>query len=106
MSLGSGGQTLQFGILGPLAVYGLMLVAVLIVPRVLGPLLWLAGIPLRIFRNEERLARSSLARDVSRTTLTAGALVMGLANTLDFPARQAMVSDLVGRFPAYPRKNS
>ena len=79
VSLGSGGQTLQFGILGPLAVYGLMLVAVLIVPPILGPLLWLAGIPLRVFRNEERLARSSLARDVSRTTLTAGALVMGLA---------------------------
>jgi putative ABC transport system permease protein len=76
---GSGGPTLDFGILGPLVVYGLMLVAVLIMPRVLGPLLRLAGIPFRIFRNEERLARSSLARDISRTTLTAGALVMGLA---------------------------
>ena len=76
---GSGGPKLDFGILGPLVVYGLMLVAVLIMPRVLGPLLRLAGIPFRIFRNEERLARSSLARDISRTTLTAGALVMGLA---------------------------
>ncbi|MGD0020552.1 MAG: FtsX-like permease family protein [Candidatus Limnocylindrales bacterium] len=76
---GSGGPTLQFGMLGPLVVYGLMLAAVLIVPRVLGPLLRLAGVPFRIFRNEERLARSSLARDTSRTTLTAGALVMGLA---------------------------
>jgi putative ABC transport system permease protein len=56
-----------------------MLVTVLIVPRVLRPLLRVAGIPFRIFRNEERLARSSLARDISRTTLTAGALVMGLA---------------------------
>ena len=78
-ALGSGGATLHFGMLGPLVVYGLMLVAVLIVPRVLGPLLRLAGIPFRVFRNEERLARSSLARDTSRTTLTAGALVMGLA---------------------------
>jgi putative ABC transport system permease protein len=76
---GSGGLMFGFGMLGPLVVYGLMLVAVLIVPRVLGPLLRLAGIPFRIFRNEERLARSSLARDTSRTTLTAGALVMGLA---------------------------
>jgi putative ABC transport system permease protein len=76
---GSGGVTLELGFLGPLVVYGLMLAAVLIVPRVLSPLLRLAGIPFRIFRNEERLARSSLARDSSRTTLTAGALVMGLA---------------------------
>jgi putative ABC transport system permease protein len=76
---GSGGVTLDFGFVGPLVVYGLLLAAVLIVPRVLGPLLLLAGIPFRIFRNEERLARSSLARDISRTTLTAGALVMGLA---------------------------
>ena len=76
---GSGGVTLDLGFLGPLVVYGLMLAAVLIVPRVLSPLLRLAGIPFRIFRNEERLARSSLARDTSRTTLTAGALVMGLA---------------------------
>jgi putative ABC transport system permease protein len=56
-----------------------LLAAVLVVPLVLGPLLRLAGLPFRIFRNEERLARSSLARDISRTTLTAGALVMGLA---------------------------
>jgi len=78
-TIGLGGLTLNYGILGPLAVYALMLGTVLIVPRVLGPLLRVAGIPFRIFRNEERLARSSLARDISRTTLTAGALVMGLA---------------------------
>ena len=53
--------------------------AVLLVPRLLGPLLRVAGIPFRVFRNEERLARSSLARDRSRTALTAGALVVGLA---------------------------
>jgi putative ABC transport system permease protein len=67
------------GMWGPLAIYGLLLVAVLLVPRLLGPLLRFAGIPFRIFRNEERLARSSLERDPSRTALTAGALVVGLA---------------------------
>jgi putative ABC transport system permease protein len=64
--------------LGPLAVYGLMLLAVLLLPFVMGPLVRLAGIPFRLFRNEERLARSSLARDRSRTALTVGALVVGL----------------------------
>jgi putative ABC transport system permease protein len=67
------------GLWGPLAIYGLLLVAVLLVPRLLGPLLRFAGLPFRIFRNEERLARSSLERDPSRTALTAGALVVGLA---------------------------
>ena len=78
---GSGGGVVAVGsaMWGPLVVYGLLLVVVLIVPRVLGPLLRLAGIPFRVFRNEERLARSSLARDTSRTALTAGALVIGLA---------------------------
>jgi putative ABC transport system permease protein len=67
------------GAWGPLAIYGLLLLAVLLVPRLLGPLLRVGGLPFRIFRNEERLARSSLARDRSRTTLTVGALVVGLA---------------------------
>jgi putative ABC transport system permease protein len=67
------------GMWGPLAVYGLFFLAVLLVPLLLGPLLRVAGIPFRVFRNEERLARSSLARDPSRTALTAGALVVGLA---------------------------
>ena len=67
------------GLWGPLVVYGLLLLTVLLVPWVLAPLLRIAGIPFRIFRNEERLARSSLARDRSRTALTAGALVVGLA---------------------------
>ncbi len=66
------------GTLGPLAVYGLMLISVLLLPFVLGPLLRVAGVPFRVFRNEERLARSSLARDRSRTALTVGALVVGL----------------------------
>ena len=64
---------------GPLVVYGLLLAVVLIVPLLLKPLLRLAGLPFRFVRNEERLARSSLTRDLSRTTLTAGALVVGLA---------------------------
>jgi putative ABC transport system permease protein len=76
---GSGGLTVDSAMWGPLVLYGLLLAAVLIVPRVLRPLLRLVGIPFRVFRNEERLARSSLARDTSRTALTAGALVIGLA---------------------------
>jgi putative ABC transport system permease protein len=67
------------GAWGPLVVYGILLVAVLVVPLILRPVLLVAGIPFRIFRSEERLARSSLARDRSRTALTAGALVVGLA---------------------------
>jgi len=64
------------GTSGPLVIYGLLLVAVLLLPRLLGPLGRIAGLPFRIFRNEERLARSSLARDRSRTALTVGALVV------------------------------
>lgn len=71
----SGGSS----VLGPLVVYGLLLVAVLLVPRLIGPLGRLGGLPFRIFRNEERLARSSLSRDRSRTALTVGALVVGVA---------------------------
>jgi putative ABC transport system permease protein len=64
---------------GPLAIYGLLLLVVMLLPRLLGPLGRVGGIPFRIFRNEERLARSSLSRDRSRTALTAGALVVGVA---------------------------
>ncbi len=67
------------GTWGPLVIYGLLLVSVLLVPLVLVPLVRVAGLPFRIFRNEERLARSSLSRDRSRTALTAGAFVVGLA---------------------------
>lgn len=67
------------GLGGPLIVYGLLIVVVLVVPLLLRPLLRLAGLPFRFVRNEERLARSSLTRDRSRTTLTSGALVVGLA---------------------------
>ena len=64
---------------GPLTVYGILLLAVLLVPRLIGPLGRIGGLPFRLFRNEERLARSSLSRDRSRTALTAGALVVGVA---------------------------
>lgn len=63
-----------------LVVYGAMLVATFAVPFVLPPLARLVGIPLSLaLRLEERLARGSLARDRSRTALTLGALVIGLA---------------------------
>lgn len=63
-----------------LVVYGAMLVATFAVPFVLPPLARLVGVPLSIvLRLEERLARGSLARDRSRTALTLGALVIGLA---------------------------
>jgi putative ABC transport system permease protein len=65
--------------LSPLAVYGLLLLTVLVVREALRPLLRILSLPFRIFRNEERLARSSLGRDASRTALTAGALVVGVA---------------------------
>jgi putative ABC transport system permease protein len=77
--VGGTGTGVDSGTWGPLAIYGLLLLAVLIVPRVLSPLIRLCGLPFRIFRNEERLARSSLSRDRSRTALTVGALVVALA---------------------------
>jgi putative ABC transport system permease protein len=67
------------GTLGPLIIYVLLLVIVLLLPLLLGALVLAAGLPFRVFHNEERLARSSLSRDRSRTALTAGALVVGVA---------------------------
>ncbi|HYO43858.1 MAG TPA: FtsX-like permease family protein [Candidatus Limnocylindrales bacterium] len=62
------------------AVYALLLLGVLVTPALLGPLGRAAGLPFSIvFRLEERLARAALARDRARTTLTIGALVVGLA---------------------------
>ncbi len=61
-------------------VYLLLLGAVLISPFVLGALGRLAGLPFRgVLRLEERLARASIVRDRARTTLTVGALAIGLA---------------------------
>ena len=54
--------------------------AVLLAPIVLGALGRVAGLPFRlVFRPEERLARAAIARDRGRTTLTVGALAVGLA---------------------------
>jgi putative ABC transport system permease protein len=62
------------------AVYGVLLVATLLSPFVLRPLALIVGLPLALLlRIEEKLARGSLARDRSRTTLTLGSLVIGLA---------------------------
>jgi putative ABC transport system permease protein len=53
---------------------------VLAAPFVLGGLGRLAGLPFRgLLRVEERLARASIVRDRGRTTLTVGALAIGLA---------------------------
>ncbi len=50
------------------------------VPALVRPLGRLAGIPFAlVVRAEERLARTALARDRSRATLTVGALAVGLA---------------------------
>ena len=58
----------------------LLLGAVLVAPVVLGALGRIAGLPFRLaFRPEERLARAAIVRDRSRTTLTVGALAIGLA---------------------------
>lgn len=63
-----------------LAVYSVLLLATLISPFILRPMALLLGLPIRLLlRIEERLARGSLARDRSRTTLTLGSLVIGLA---------------------------
>jgi putative ABC transport system permease protein len=84
----SGGRTISTNAVGaiagssplsPLAVYGLLLIAVLMIRGALRPVIAIISLPFRVFRNEERLARSSLARDPSRTALTAGALVVGVA---------------------------
>ena len=68
------------GLVRSALVYLVLLVAVLVAPWVLGALGRLAGLPFRgAFRMEERLARAAIVRDRSRTTLTVGALAIGLA---------------------------
>ena len=63
-----------------LAVYAVLLVATLLSPFLLRPLARLLGLPIALLlRIEERLARGSVARDRSRTALTLGSLVIGLA---------------------------
>ncbi|MBA2382766.1 MAG: ABC transporter permease, partial [Chloroflexi bacterium] len=61
-------------------IYLVLFAAVLAAPLVVGALGPLAGLPFRtVLRLEERLARASIVRDRSRTTLTVGALAIGLA---------------------------
>lgn len=63
-----------------LAVYSVLLLATLASPFILRPMARVIGWPLGfVLRIEERLARGSVARDRSRTTLTLGSLVIGLA---------------------------
>jgi putative ABC transport system permease protein len=63
-----------------LAVYAVLLGATLLIPFLLPAMARLAGIPFALaMRVEERLARSAVVRDRSRTTLTLGALTIGLA---------------------------
>ncbi|MEO8469243.1 MAG: ABC transporter permease, partial [Chloroflexota bacterium] len=61
-------------------VYGVLLLATLATPLLLPPLARIIGLPISgVLRLEERLARGSMSRDRSRTALTLGALVIGLA---------------------------
>jgi putative ABC transport system permease protein len=63
-----------------LMVYAVLLGATLLIPFLLPAMARLAGIPFAlVMRVEERLARSAVVRDRSRTTLTLGALTIGLA---------------------------
>ena len=68
------------GVVQALVVYAILLVATLLIPFVLPAIVRVAGAPFAaIFRFEERLARSSVVRDRSRTALTLGSLTIGLA---------------------------
>lgn len=62
------------------AMFALLLVATVALPWLLAPLARLAGMPFAaLARVEERIARSAIVRDRSRTALTVGALTVGLA---------------------------
>jgi putative ABC transport system permease protein len=63
-----------------LLIYAVLLVATLLIPFVLPAVARIAGAPFAVLlRFEERLARSSVVRDRSRTALTLGGLTIGLA---------------------------
>lgn len=62
------------------AVYLVLFAIILAAPAVVAGLGRVAGMPFRIgLRAEERLARTAVARDRGRTTVTIGALAVGLA---------------------------
>ena len=68
------------GVIQALVVYAILLIATMLIPFVLPATARIAGVPFAIlFRFEERLARSSVVRDRSRTALTLGGLTVGLA---------------------------
>jgi putative ABC transport system permease protein len=68
------------GAVRALVVYGVLLVATLLVPFLVPALARIGGLPFRLpFALEERLARATIVRDRSRATLTLGALAVGLA---------------------------
>ena len=68
------------GVVMALAIYAVLLVATLLIPFVLPAIARIAGAPFAlVLRFEERLARSSVVRDRSRTALTLGGLTIGLA---------------------------
>jgi putative ABC transport system permease protein len=68
------------GIVRWLAVYGILLAATLLTPVLLGPLGAVATAPFRLVApGSALLVRGALLRDRSRTTLTVGALTVGLA---------------------------
>jgi putative ABC transport system permease protein len=68
------------GVVRPLVIYAILLLGTLCIPLILPAVARLAGLPFGlVLRFEERLARSSVVRDPSRTTLTLGALTIGLA---------------------------
>ena len=62
------------------AVYAILLGATALSPFLLRPLGRIAGLPFALaLKLEERLARDAVAREPSRTTLTVGALLVGVA---------------------------
>ena len=68
------------GIVQALTVYAVLLIATLLIPSILPAVARIAGAPFApVFRVEERLARSAMVRDRSRTALTLGGLTIGLA---------------------------